>query len=86
MYELSTGRNPFLGKDRNQTFMKILKFEPQFPEQFFSKRATSLIKALLTKDPVLRPQKVLYLVLFYSGERFEIDRGLNSLCLFFSSV
>ena len=58
MYELSTGRNPFLGKDRNQTFMKILKFDPQFPEQFFSKRAVSLIKALLTKDPSMRPQRV----------------------------
>eukprot|EP00009_Paramoeba_aestuarina_P010104 CAMPEP_0201526494 /NCGR_PEP_ID=MMETSP0161_2-20130828/31983_1 /ASSEMBLY_ACC=CAM_ASM_000251 /TAXON_ID=180227 /ORGANISM="Neoparamoeba aestuarina, Strain SoJaBio B1-5/56/2" /LENGTH=729 /DNA_ID=CAMNT_0047926913 /DNA_START=101 /DNA_END=2290 /DNA_ORIENTATION=+ len=58
MYELSTGRNPFLGKDRNQTFMKILKFDPQFPEQFFSKKAVSLIKALLTKDPNMRPQKV----------------------------
>eukprot|EP00211_Chloroparvula_japonica_P003490 CAMPEP_0119127646 /NCGR_PEP_ID=MMETSP1310-20130426/6115_1 /TAXON_ID=464262 /ORGANISM="Genus nov. species nov., Strain RCC2339" /LENGTH=740 /DNA_ID=CAMNT_0007117923 /DNA_START=94 /DNA_END=2313 /DNA_ORIENTATION=- len=57
MYELSTGRNPFLGADRHQTLLNIMKVNPYFPEEYFSKRAKSLLEMLLTRDPKERPQR-----------------------------
>ena len=57
MYELSTGRNPFLGSDRHQTLLNIMKVTPYYPDEYFSKRARSLLQLLLLRDPKERPQR-----------------------------
>ena len=53
-YEMLTEGNPFLGDNRGKTLQNIVKAVPQFPPGM-PDDAIELTKALLTKDPKLRP-------------------------------
>src|SRR5437773_4340389 len=54
LYALLCGELPFDDDDDNITRTKILSEEPRYPEHLASE-ATSLIKLLLSKRPLLRP-------------------------------
>mmetsp|Transcript_12516 Transcript_12516/g.37923 ORF Transcript_12516/g.37923 Transcript_12516/m.37923 type:complete len:869 (+) Transcript_12516:44-2650(+) len=56
MFELSTGVNPFLGRDTHETLKNILNLHVRFPPSHFSPQAASLLRLLLQRDPALRPQ------------------------------
>ncbi|KAK4370301.1 hypothetical protein RND71_009776 [Anisodus tanguticus] len=51
-YEMLYGTTPFKGKNRKETFMRILMMEPEFIGK--KNALTDLIRKLLEKDPTLR--------------------------------
>lgn len=54
IYEMIAGNMPFLGTSQEQIYRRSLHADPDYPSSMFSPEATSLIKALLAKDPTRR--------------------------------
>ena len=53
MYEMFTGRTPFVDRNRRQMYKNILEMTVDFPP-YISTKARSLIALLLNRDPVKR--------------------------------
>ncbi|CAK0865453.1 unnamed protein product [Prorocentrum cordatum] len=49
IYELLTGRTPFVGGSSQATYQKVLNTEPKFPAHF-TEHARGIVRQLLTKD------------------------------------
>lgn len=54
IYELTSGRAPFLGRNIDHMFRKILYDNPPFSRELFSKELQSLLQGLLQKKPARR--------------------------------
>lgn len=58
LFEMLTGKPPFIGGNREKVQQKIIKDKIKLPA-FLSSDAHSLLKGLLQKDPSKRPEQAL---------------------------